>query len=107
MSPEIGTTRPFALRPEERAALMACYVLARQQGLVPRAGGLGRLAERLAPGGNLLILGDAMYAARRGTLSDAANRVRGLRLPGPKTAMERHKAAATLDALASFAQRKA
>lgn len=107
MSQDAGTVRLFALTPEERTALMACYVLGRQHGLVPRAGGLGRLAERLAPGGNLLILGDAMYAARHGTLSDAANRVRGLRLPGAKTAMERHKAAATLDALSSFGRRKA
>lgn len=106
MLKEAGNARPFALTPEERSALMACYVLGRQHGLVPRAGGLGRLAERLAPQGSLLALGDAMYAARQGRLAEAANRIKGVQVRGPKAATERHKAAATLEALSEFLKRK-
>lgn len=92
----------LGLDPAERSALMACYLLGRQLGLVSRAGPLGKLAAQIAPNGMILALGDAMVEAGAGRLDEAALRIAGLPVKGGRAVLERDKAAKSMRALAAF-----
>lgn len=95
------------LDPAERSALMACYLIGRQLGLVSRAGPLGKLAARIAPNGSILALGDAIVEAGAGRLDEAAGRIAGLPVKGGRAVLERDEAARAMRSLAALRNRRA
>lgn len=97
----------LGLDPAERSALVACYLLGRQLGLVSRAGPLGKLAAEIAPNGTILALGDAMVEAGAGRLDEAAGRIAGLPVKGTRAVLERDEAARTMRSLAALRDRRA
>ena len=97
----------LGLDPAERSALMACYLLGRQLGLVSRAGPLGKLAAQIAPNGAILSLGDAMVEAGAGRLDEAAGRIAGLPVKGARAVLERDEAAKAMRSLAAMRDRRA
>lgn len=94
--PELGLAEP------EWAALMALYLHGRRLGLANRVGPLGKLVQLHPRGHALMALGDAVQAAERGRLREAATYIRAIPASGAGAVSKRNKAVATLEAFAAL-----
>lgn len=88
----------------ELRALMAAFLIGRQQGTIAKFGALGQIVQRLSPDGSVQQLADVLVDTASGRIETAAARLRTVPLKDRQQAPKRDDAVSKLSSLARLKQ---
>ena len=88
----------------ELRALMAAFLIGRQQGTIAKFGALGQVVQRLSPDGSVQQLADVLVDTASGRIETAAARLKTVPLKDRQQAPKREEALGKLSSLARLKQ---
>jgi len=100
-----ASSRAFSeLTVAELRALMAAFLIGRQQGTIAKFGALGQVVQRLSPDGSVQQLADVLVDTASGRIETAAARLKTVPLKDRQQAPKRDDAVSKLSSLARLKQ---